>query len=165
VVQLTPVSEKSKEVLQNLYQLYHYDFSLFTEEDINSVGLYEINLEHYWEDPRWNPFFIYDAGKIVGFLVILFENYDVDPDPTHVIYDFMVLKKFRRNGLGREAAVKSFDLYQANWKVAQMSSNEPAILFWRDVIREYTDNRYTEILRQDLKKYVQVFSTKINEEL
>ena len=165
MVQLTPVSEKSKEVLQNLYQLYHYDFSLFTEEDINSFGLYEINLDHYWEDPRWNPFFIYDAGKIVGFLVILFENYDVDPDPTHVIYDFMVLKKFRRNGLGREAAVKTFDLYQANWKVAQMSSNEPAILFWRDVIREYTDNRYTEILRQDLKKYVQVFSTKINEEL
>ena len=152
MVQLTPVSEKSKEVLQNLYQLYHYDFSLFTEEDINSVGLYEINLEHYWEDPRWNPFFIYDAGKIVGFLVILLENYDVDPYPTHVIYDFMVLKKFRRNGLGREAAVKSFDLYQANWKVAQMSSNEPAILFWRDVIREYTDNRYTEILRQDLKE-------------
>ena len=102
MVQLTPVSEKSKEVLQNLYQLYHYDFSLFTEEDINSVGLYEINLEHYWEDPRWNPFFIYDAGKIVGFLVILLENYDVDPDPTHVIYDFMVLKKFRRNGLGRK---------------------------------------------------------------
>ena len=104
-------------------------------------------------------------AKLSVFLLYYLENYDVDPDPTHVIYDFMVLKKFRRNGLGREAAVKSFDLYQANWKVAQMSSNEPAILFWRDVIREYTDNRYTEILRQDLKKYVQVFSTKINEEM
>ena len=88
---------------------------------VNRPSLERDYLEHYWEDPRWNPFFIYDAGKIVGFLVILFENYDVDPDPTHVIYDFMVLKKFRRNGLGREAAVKSFDLYQANWKVAQMS--------------------------------------------
>jgi hypothetical protein len=42
VIQLTRVSEDNKEVLHNLYQLYHYDFSQFTEEDINSSGLYEI---------------------------------------------------------------------------------------------------------------------------
>ncbi|MDQ0899338.1 MULTISPECIES: GNAT family N-acetyltransferase [unclassified Paenibacillus] len=160
MVQLTPVSEDNKEVLYNLYQLYHYDFSQFSAIDINGSGLYEISLEHYWQDPRWNPFFIYCADKIVGFLVVLFENYDVDPDPTHVIYDFLVLRKFRRNGIGKEAAVRTFDLYKANWKVAQKSSNEPAILFWRHVIREYTGDRYTELFRQDLNKYVQTFSTK-----
>jgi predicted acetyltransferase len=160
VVQLTPISEDRKEVLHHFYQFYHYDFSQFTDEDINSFGSYEISLEHYWQDPRWNPFFIYYADKIVGFLVVLFENYDVDPNPTHVIYDFMVLRKFRRNGIGREAAVRAFDLYKANWKVAQLSSNEPAILFWRDVIRGYTDDNYTELFRQDLNKYIQTFSTK-----
>lgn len=160
MVQLTPVSEDKKEVLHNLYQLYHYDFSQFTEVDINSLGLYEISLEHYWHDPRWNPFLIYYADKIVGFLVVLIENYDVDQDPTHVIYDFMILRKFRRNGIGREAAVKAFDLYKANWKVVQMSSNEPAIQFWRDVIKEYTGDSYSEVFREDLNKYVQSFSTK-----
>jgi len=41
-----------------------------------------------------------------------------------------------------------------------MSANEPAILFWRDVIKDYTAGNYTELFRQDLKKYVQTFSTK-----
>lgn len=104
--------------------------------------------------------FIYHDDKIVGFLVILFENHDVDPDPTHVIYDFMVLRKYRRHGIGRQAAIQAFDLYKANWKIAQMNTNEPAILFWRDVISKYTSGNYTELFRHDLKKYVQVFSTR-----
>lgn len=160
MIRLIPVPKESKDTLYNMYQLYLYDFSPFTDDDINSCGLYEVRVEHYWQDPRWNLYFIYHTGQIVGFLVVLFENYDVDPDPTHVIYDFMILRKYRRNGFGKEAAIQAFNLYQANWKVAQMSSNEPAIAFWRHVIREYTNDTYTEIYRQDLKKYVQSFSTK-----
>ncbi|GAA3400235.1 GNAT family N-acetyltransferase [Paenibacillus hodogayensis] len=160
MIQLVPVSKADKEILHHLYQFYHYDFSQFTQEDINSFGLYEVRLEVYWQDPRWNPFFIYSSGKIAGFLVVLFENYDVDPDPTHVIYDFMVLRKYRRSGIGRQAAKQAFDLYKANWKTAQMSTNEPAILFWRDVIKEYTAGSYTELFREDKNKYVQMFSTK-----
>lgn len=160
MIRLISVLEEDKQTLYNLYQLYHYDFSQFTQEDLNSFGLYEVSLEHYWQDPRWNPFFIYYSGKIAGFLVVLFENYDVDPDPTHVIYDFMVLRKHRRNGVGRQAAAQAFDLYRANWKTAQMSANEPAILFWRDVIKEYTAGSYSELFRQDINKYVQLFSNK-----
>ena len=90
----------------------------------------------------------------------LFENDDVDPDPTHVIYDFMILKKYRRNGFGKEAAIKAFNLYNANWKVAQMALNEPAIQFWRNIIKDYTNDSYTEIYRHDLKKYIQTFCSK-----
>jgi hypothetical protein len=38
MIQLVPVLEDSKEVLQNLYQLYKYDFSQFTEEDVIRFG-------------------------------------------------------------------------------------------------------------------------------
>lgn len=87
-----------------------------------------MNIDFYWGgDPRWNPYFILSSGVIVGFLVVLFENLDTDPDPTHVIYDFMILKKYRRSGLGRTAAKQAFGLFKANWKVAQMESNTSAI--------------------------------------
>lgn len=161
MIQLIPVKEDNKEVLQHLYQLYHYEFSPYTEEDVNSSGLYEVDIEPYWQDPRWNPYLIYAENNMVGFLVVLFENYDVDPDPIHVIYDFMILRKYRRKGYGREAAIKAFNLHRANWKVVQMSSNEAAIQFWRDVVREYTSERYTEVFRQDLDKWSQSFSTKV----
>ncbi|MHA6534343.1 GNAT family N-acetyltransferase [Paenibacillus sp. BAC0078] len=160
MVQLISVPKESKDTLHNLYQFYHYDFSQFTAEDMNDNGKYDINLEYFWQDPRWNPFFIVHDEKIVGFLIVLFENYDVDPDPTHVIYDFMILKKYRRNGFGREAAIQAFNLYKANWIVVQMSSNEPAIHFWRKVIAEYTNNAFTETYRNETRKYVQSFSTK-----
>lgn len=160
MIQLISVTREKKYILQNLYQFYHYDFSQYTEEDINNEGLYDVSLEYFWEDPRWNPYFIYSDGKIVGFLVVLFENYDVDPDPTHVIYDFMILKKYRRIGFGKEAAMKAFDLFKANWAVAQMNANEPAILFWRNIISNYTNGTYTEVYRKDLNKYIQSFSNR-----
>lgn len=160
MIQLVAVSKKSKDILYSLYQLYYYDFSQYTYQDVNDYGLYDINIDHYWEDPRWNPYFIYHEEKIAGFMVVLFDNYDVDPDPTHVIYDFLILKKYRRNGLGREAALQAFNLYKANWLVAQMCSNEPATHFWRKVIKQYTNNTYTELHRQESNKYVQTFSNK-----
>jgi len=48
MIQLVPILEGDKDVLHKLYQLYHYDFSQFTQEDLNSVGLYEVSVEHYW---------------------------------------------------------------------------------------------------------------------
>ncbi|WP_370734275.1 GNAT family N-acetyltransferase [Paenibacillus dakarensis] len=59
------------------------------------------------------PFFFVVDGSIAGFLVVLFENMDIDPDPTNLIYDFMILEKYRRLGIGRRAAVEAFKMYDA----------------------------------------------------
>ncbi len=144
-IRLRPVELSHKEILFNLYQFYLYDFSRISEEDLGFDGRFEIKLDHYWEDSRWNPFFIYYEGRIIGFLIILFENYDTDPDPTHVIYDFLILSKYRRKGFGKLAAFQAFNLYQAKWK---------------DVVNQYTVGQYTEVFREDLNKYVQSFTNK-----
>lgn len=160
-IKLVPVTFEEKNTLSNLYQFYEYDFSPFTNQEINKDGRYEVNIDYFWEgDNRWNPYFIMLSGTIVGFVVVLFENMDIDPDPTHVIYDFMILHKHRRKGLGYCAAKKAFELFNANWAVAQMENNDPALQFWRKVIRDFTDDNYIEIYREDSKKYIQQFSTK-----
>ncbi|WP_454192737.1 GNAT family N-acetyltransferase [Paenibacillus sp. Marseille-Q7038] len=100
-INLMPVTIDQKEILYNLYQYYLYDFSQYTEEDLDLNGQYNIDLNHYWEDPRWCPYFICHKERIIGFLVILLENYDMDPNPIHVIYDFLILNKYRRKGFGR----------------------------------------------------------------
>jgi len=159
-VKLEPVKFEQKELLYNLYQYYRYDFSKYTEEDVGLDGRFAIDLEHYWIDPRWNPFFICNGERIIGFLVVLFENYDTEPDPTHVIYDFLILSKYRKRGLGKKAATEAFDLFKANWKVVQIKKNEPAILFWRNVVNHYTSGQYTEVFREDLNKFIQSFTNK-----
>ncbi|WP_332258241.1 GNAT family N-acetyltransferase [Paenibacillus forsythiae] len=141
--------------------MYHYDFSEFTSQDINKDGRYDVNINFFWEgDHRWHPYFIEVSGITVGFIIVLLENLDIDPDPTHVIYDFMIMKKYRRSGIGYAAAIKAIEMYKANWKIAQMETNIPAILFWRKVIKDYTRDNYTEKFREDVKKYIQLFSSK-----
>ncbi|AZN43023.1 GNAT family N-acetyltransferase [Paenibacillus albus] len=159
-IELVPVDKDNREVLYSLYQYYYYDFSPYTGSELGIDGRYSVNLEHYWEDPRWNPYLICAGSSLVGFLVILFENLDTEPDPTHVIYDFLILSKYRRQGLGKAAAVQAFDLHRANWKVAQMSVNLPALHFWRDVVDEYTSGQYTEQFREDRNKYIQSFNNR-----
>lgn len=159
-ITLIPVTIENKEVLTNLYQFYNYDFSLFTDQDLNRHGEFEVNINYFWEGGhRWNPYLIVVSGNIAGFVVVLFENLDTDPDPTHVIYDFMILQKYRRNGIGATAATKTFDLFKdAKWKLAQMENNKPAIAFWRKVLKEYTKDNYTERYVSDLQKYIQEFA-------
>ncbi|WP_262495504.1 GNAT family N-acetyltransferase [Paenibacillus sp. B2(2019)] len=128
-INLVPVTFEDKEVLTNLYQFYNYDFSLFTDQDVNQHGEFEVNIDYFWEgDHRWNPYLIEVSGNVAGFVVVLFENLDTDPDPTHVIYDFMILQKYRRTGIGTAAAIKTLDLFkEAKWKLAQMENNKSAI--------------------------------------
>ncbi|MNJ73908.1 hypothetical protein D3C77_707670 [compost metagenome] len=85
---------------------------------------------------------------------------DIDPDPTHVIYDFMILPKYRRRGIGRAAAIEAFNMYKATWAVSQMDNNFPAITFWRSVIQEFKGNHFNESYKAERKKYIQKFSTK-----
>lgn len=160
-INLVPVDLGKKDILFNLYQLYYYDFSEYTNQDLNKDGKYDLEINLFWEgDRRWHPFFIEASGILVGFTVILHENMDTDPDPTHVIYDFMIIKKFRRRGIGHQAAIKALNMYKANWKIAQMQVNTPAISFWRKVVKQYTKDNYTEVVREDSKKYVLTFCTK-----
>ncbi|RXZ77437.1 GNAT family N-acetyltransferase [Paenibacillaceae bacterium] len=160
-IKLIPVKAEEKYILSNLYQLYDYDFSEYTKQDINKEGRYDVNIDFFWEgDNRWHPYLIELSGILAGFVVVLLENMDIDPDPTHVIYDFMILKKFRKTGIGHAAAIQTLEMYKANWEIAQMQANIPAISFWRKLIKNYTKDNYTEIFREDRKKYVQTFSNK-----
>jgi predicted acetyltransferase len=93
-IKLLPVTFEEKNTLSNLYQFYQYDFSQFTTQEITNEGRFEVNIDYFWEgDNKWNPYFIEVSGTKVGFLVVLFENLDIDPDPIHVIYDFTEIQK------------------------------------------------------------------------
>lgn len=160
-INFVSIKQEDKDTLFNLYQLYEYDFSKYTNQDVNKNGRYALEIDFLWEgDDRWRPYFIKVSEKIVGFLVILFEDMDIDPDPTHVIYDFLILQKYRRMGIGKAAAIKAFGMFNANWKVSQMENNDSAISFWRKVIKGYTGDNFFERYIPERKKYIQEFSTK-----
>ncbi|MFD1737259.1 hypothetical protein ACFSCX_11915 [Bacillus salitolerans] len=56
------------------------------------------------------------------------------------IDQFFILQKYKGKGLGKKAALMTFDLYSGKWQFNQIENNYPAQAFWRSTIKEYTKN-------------------------
>ena len=60
--------------------------------------------------------------------------------------EFFIMQKYRREGIGKEAARQLFTLHKGDWQVHQRENNIPAQEFWRKVINKYTDGQFSERL-------------------
>jgi predicted acetyltransferase len=157
---LSPALPEDKLVFENLMHLYLYDFSEYTEDDVNEQGRFvDEHLERYWIEPNRYPFLFIVGNHYAGFVLV--RDF---PDPetgemVHSIAEFFVMKKYRRQKFGKQMAWQIFDRFPGRWHVAQEEKNVPAQQFWRNTISEYTAGRYDE--KQDPQWHgpIQVFRT------
>jgi len=56
--------------------------------------------------------------------------------------EFFILKKYRLKGIGKYFAFKNFEMHLGDWEVPVMKSNLIALKFWKNIIREKTNNKY-----------------------
>ncbi len=144
VVRQVPAEEKP--LLFRLMQLYMYDFSGIEGFDIGADALFEYKgLDSYWSDPTRYPFLIYVNTHIAGFVLV--NSYTCVPDigEAKSIAEFFVLRKYRRQGIGRAAACQVFDRFPGRWEVRQIPRNIAGREFWRSVIHDYTAGAYKEV--------------------
>ncbi|GAA0340309.1 GNAT family N-acetyltransferase [Bacillus carboniphilus] len=154
---LHSIQLNQKPVLENLLQYYFYDFSEFNSADVTETGKFgDYPYTHlYWEEEGRYPYFIYYDEKLAGFALVSKEK--SEGNNYFSISEFFVLKKFRRLGVGREAAITAFSEHRGEWEVFQMASNQPAQKFWRRVIHEFTNGEYVE--KVDEKRVTQLFKS------
>lgn len=144
-VELIEVKESEKSVLRQLMELYAYDFSQFDSADVNEHGLYGYTyFDHYWTEETRYPFFIRVDGMLAGFVLVNQYCYVAKDAGTRSIAEFFVMRKYRRRGVGRLAAVQVFDRFPGKWEVIQHEANEPSKIFWEGVIRAYTQGNYRQ---------------------
>ncbi|MDN4074889.1 GNAT family N-acetyltransferase [Fictibacillus terranigra] len=65
----------------------------------------------------------------------------------HGIYhmsEFFVLKKYRKQGIGKEAAFAVFQQFPGDWDIAQIPQNKPAQAFWTNIIHDYTNGDFAD---------------------
>ncbi|WP_442950922.1 hypothetical protein [Paenibacillus sp. An7] len=58
-----------------------------------------------------------------------------DVQETNVMSDFFVLRKYRGEGVGKQAAFDIFDKFPAACEIRQTQRNHPANQFWNKVIK------------------------------
>ncbi|UHA72748.1 GNAT family N-acetyltransferase [Paenibacillus sp. 481] len=152
-----PALESEQAILANLIQMYFYDFSEYNDDDLIADGTYGPypELEQYWKDSVKFPYLIRVNEQLAGFALV--EYMEKEEQGTYFLHEFFVVKKYRRTGVGKQAAQWLFDEHRGNWEMYQLVRNTPAQLFWNKVIGEYTNNTYTEEVKH--RRRFQYFNT------
>ena len=149
-IALLPAAASDRAALANLIQLYLYDFSEITGADVDERGCFTYPLlDSYWAEAERYPFLIRIESNLAGFALVNRYSRLLNPFDGHAVAEFFVMRKYRRVGIGRAAAVQLFDRFPGRWEIASIATNVPAQAFWRSTIDMYTGGRYHEVWLQD----------------
>jgi predicted acetyltransferase len=159
-IELEKITEDGLIALKNLFELGAYDLSELSGANINENGMYLADnkfFKEWHEDPNYYLFFIRVDGSLAGFVVI---KHIVEED-IYYLNHFFILRKFRKQNIGKQAAILAFDLFAGNWRVSEFDWNTPAQIFWRKVLTHYTNDKFTDTRRKDNKGPAQEFTNRI----
>ena len=154
----TAVSEKDKERILNLMQLYTYELSFFEDEtthfNLMDSGLYELSeyIDLFWKEEKRFPYILRCDGKLCGFVLVRFNE-----EGYNEISEFFVLNKYRRSGAGKFMANEMFKLYHGKWEIRTLLKNKRAQDFWRNVVSKISDGDFEEKLIRDNSRHAFYF--------
>jgi predicted acetyltransferase len=134
-------------LLSNLLELYIHDLSeVFPSVEPGSDGRFGYSkLALYWSEPeRRFPFIIRCAARVVGFALATRGSPATDDPEVFDVAEFFVIRRYRRSGVGRRAAVLLWNRLPGQWIVRVSEGNPGALPFWAGVIAEFTSGAATE---------------------
>ena len=129
---LDKVSNAKKEVLYRLLQYSLFEESLNDGNEMNDDGIFEYKyFDNYFFENDRDAFFIREkeTNKLLGFVMI--NTYMQKINNGHSIAEFLVIPKYRKNKIGKETAIKCFDMYKGNWEVSPSLGSDQAYSFWK----------------------------------
>lgn len=145
VIQATP---EQKPILANLLELYAYEFTEFCDFDIGDDGFYGYeHLPLYWTEDTRFPYLIFVDKKVAGFVLVQKGSPISDDTSVWDISEFFVMKKYKRHGVGTEAALKVWEQFKGPWQIRVLVSNAIACPFWLKAIKRFISGVPTKVER------------------
>ncbi|MEK3922500.1 GNAT family N-acetyltransferase [Paenibacillus sp. FSL K6-2393] len=136
-VQITSILAEQKELFLNLYNLYLYDLSEFSGEDLRKEGTYDpTNTYLYLERDELHPFLIQYEGKVIGFVLVCSPPY-VPEDVDYTVQELFLVKKYRGQGLAAQAIELVFAQFEGTFQVEQLANNAAAVSFWKKYYEQH----------------------------
>ena len=160
-VVLEPATAGDAVLLSNLLELYIHDLSAaFPSVELGSDGRFGYSkLPLYWSEPdRRFPFLIKSESHVVGFALATRGSPASNDPNVFDVAEFFVIRRHRRSGLGRRAAMLLWNRLPGGWIVRVSEGVPAAVLFWRSVVAEFTSGAATEFKLPGSPHAWQVFS-------
>lgn len=152
-VTLQPAGPERARTIANLFQLYVHDFADFwptRRVEIGEDGRFPPfpPLESYFRDPTRQAFLIRADGNIAGFVLLDKHSHAGEPLDFNM-GEFFVARHYRREGVGRAAALQTIRERPGQWEIAVARRNLPAQPFWRGVAAQVAAGPIDERDQQD----------------
>lgn len=146
MVEIERVKEEQREILAHLIELYEYDFSEYENSDVNSYGLYGYSyLDYYWTEKNRYAYFIKVDGKLAGFAMVCGYCYVSKDKETLFMAEFFVMKKYRKQGIGKYTAKEVLKKHPGKWELTVHPNNQISYRFWKGVISEVAKSEIVEV--------------------
>ena len=147
---LSEVSSEDTPSFVRLYRYYWYDFTEFTDEDLNADGsIHDHFAEAYVSKPEHTAYLFRVEQHLAGLAVVRTTDAVDGSGEVNDMEQFFVMRKYRRSGVGEFAARWLFDQYRGRWQVRERHNNLAAHAFWRTIIGRYTGGEFTELASGD----------------
>jgi predicted acetyltransferase len=143
-VEVIPAGIDAQSVVLNLALYYIHDFTDFLGFRCPDSGLFRTS--HwgiFWSEANRWAFLVKVDGELAGLVLVGPDG--AQPTSQYDVAEFFILRKFRRKGVGEQAARDVFNRFRGRWEVRVIVENEPALAFWRRVLSRYTSGRYVEL--------------------
>jgi predicted acetyltransferase len=139
-VELVPLTDENRPVVERLWQLYKHDLSEFRDSHPGTDGMFKPgHLPYYFGEPDRCGFLIRAGGNLAGFVLVG----GVVQEPRH-IGEFFIARSARRRRIGYAVANRLLRMYPGRWEIAFQEENPKAARFWRQVATDAAGSNWQE---------------------
>jgi predicted acetyltransferase len=135
-------------ILRNLYQLYIHDMSEWLQLDAGDDGRFAFDTGALWRSDV-AVYLARVAGSLAGFGVISSAKPWLGREAARDVKDLFVLRRHRREGVGRALAQHLWREVPGEWLVRVLAANRPALPFWRAAVRDLRGDDFEESVAED----------------
>lgn len=136
-------------LLAHLLELYIHDLSEIFPLEVGADGRFGYQrLPLYWSEPERRHAFVIKSGATIAGFALATRGSPVTDDPTDLdVAEFFVLRRYRRSGVGRDAAFALWRTLPGRWVVRVSETNRAGLPFWRATVGAFTRGNFTESTR------------------
>jgi predicted acetyltransferase len=136
ILEIVEAGLEEKPIVGRLVQLYLHDFSELASigspyGDVDADGRFTMeNFDSYWREKGRCALLFRVDGELAGFALL--NPWSPSGRGTdRSIAEYFVMRKYRRAGIGRQAARQILGRYRGIWEINIAHYNAPAQTFWR----------------------------------
>jgi len=119
-ISLSTAAKAERVTLENLMQLYIYDWSELRPLDVGGDGRFEAYpRDSYFEDDWRHPILPRVDGRLAGFALVSRRSRLTGAAEVFDMAEFFVMRRYRRKGVGLAAAAAAFDRFKGPWEIRQ----------------------------------------------